>query len=389
MKDIMTYQDAVDVILDEFDVDRSERNLRIARRALNEAYKKLCSLNRWSCYDRHHTLHTVAPYSTGTIAYDHTGGAHERMVTLTTGTWPTWAARGRIVIDEHRYEVDQRISDSIITLIEDSNPGADVTAGETYSIERPQYALPTNFRRHISLFDHTGNLPVPIADEGTTRNNSNIPSRQPGTPVMASIVNAGDQLTVVSLEFSPTPDEARMYDLFYEAYPRPLVTENECAGTAVITSAGYEVVGTSTAFSALHVGSVIRFSADAITGPTSLVGHREINKLNQYQQQRQIVRYASATSIFVDEPFTASLSGVKFTISDPLDMDQEFMVPALLRMAEHAACRSFNSTPANQQMRERDMNRDIRLAMENCLRARPQAYPIAPINPEITTTAEA
>ena len=31
-------------------------------------------------------------YLTGTVAYDHQGGTYDRLLTLTDGTWPAWAA---------------------------------------------------------------------------------------------------------------------------------------------------------------------------------------------------------------------------------------------------------------------------------------------------------
>lgn len=68
-------------------------------------------------------------YSTGTVVYDHTGGANERQLTLTSGTWPTWAKLpGRIFINNDWYSLDTRVSDSIVTLRITDNPGSDVSS---------------------------------------------------------------------------------------------------------------------------------------------------------------------------------------------------------------------------------------------------------------------
>lgn len=73
-------------------------------------------------------------YSTGTVVYDHTGGANERQLTLTGGTWPTWAkSPGRIFINEDWYSLDTRVSDSIVTLKSTDNPGADVASTTFYA----------------------------------------------------------------------------------------------------------------------------------------------------------------------------------------------------------------------------------------------------------------
>ena len=42
------------------------------------------------------TLSINAPQSSSTITYDHTGGSSENLVTIASGTWPTWAADAMI-----------------------------------------------------------------------------------------------------------------------------------------------------------------------------------------------------------------------------------------------------------------------------------------------------
>lgn len=75
-------------------------------------------------------------YSTGTITYDHTGGANERQVTLAGGTWPSWAkAPGRLFYNGAFYNLDARISDTILTL-EGSGLGGDVSSPANFYIEQ-------------------------------------------------------------------------------------------------------------------------------------------------------------------------------------------------------------------------------------------------------------
>ena len=76
------------------------------------------------------------PYGTGTIA------ATDGTVTLTTGTWPSWAADGFLVVDGAGYKVDSRTSGSIIVLEDDS---VTITSGTSYSLERWEYTLPDDF----------------------------------------------------------------------------------------------------------------------------------------------------------------------------------------------------------------------------------------------------
>src|SRR5574338_846908 len=105
----VTYKDLVDYCLDYAGGDVTVENRRKARRAVQNAYRDMAKDHRWRYYLIIGRLATVEYYSTGTIAYDHTGGANERQVTLTSGTWPSWAANGILVIDNVTYEVDSRV----------------------------------------------------------------------------------------------------------------------------------------------------------------------------------------------------------------------------------------------------------------------------------------
>lgn len=76
-------------------------------------------------------------YSTGTVAYDHTGGANERQLTLSGGTWPTWAKLpGRVFINDDWYALNTRVSDTVVTLTSGDNPGSDIAAGASYFAEQ-------------------------------------------------------------------------------------------------------------------------------------------------------------------------------------------------------------------------------------------------------------
>ena len=77
-----------------------------------------------------------APYSTGTI------GIASGTVTLASGTWPTWAADGHLVVDGTGYAVASRTSSSVIVL-EDTS--VSVTSGTEYELQRWQYTMPDDF----------------------------------------------------------------------------------------------------------------------------------------------------------------------------------------------------------------------------------------------------
>lgn len=106
----------------------------------------------WSFLMPASTLSLNAAYSTGTITYDHTGGANELQATLASGTWPSWAASGMIEISGNDHPVATRVSDTIITLDSNNNPGSDVAALTTYKLHQDDYDLPDDFGNILGNF---------------------------------------------------------------------------------------------------------------------------------------------------------------------------------------------------------------------------------------------
>ena len=82
------------------------------------------------------TLTTTTTYSTGTVA------VASGVVTLTTGTWPSWAASGELTVSGSTYAVSTRDSSSQITLVDTS---VTVAAGATYSLNQITYSAADNF----------------------------------------------------------------------------------------------------------------------------------------------------------------------------------------------------------------------------------------------------
>lgn len=104
--------------------------------AITDGLRGVYSAHRWSFFHPLEQITTVAPYDTGTIE------VVDGVVTLTDGTFPSWAANGVIKVDDEYQEVNTRDSDSQITL-EDTS--VDVDAGSGYELSRLEYDLPTGF----------------------------------------------------------------------------------------------------------------------------------------------------------------------------------------------------------------------------------------------------
>jgi hypothetical protein len=107
-----------------FDSDQLDNIEQCIRDGLHDVY----SAHPWSFFRPIAEITTTAPYTTGTVSI--VAG----VVTLTGGTWPTWAATGVLKISNGYYEVDSRDSSTQITLEDTSVAAAALT---TYELGRP------------------------------------------------------------------------------------------------------------------------------------------------------------------------------------------------------------------------------------------------------------
>ena len=140
---MLAFQDAIDHVRDFLKADASEATQRACRRAVLSTYSILAQVRDWNYYKTQYTLTTSAPYSTGTVAVT----ASTRVVTLSSGTWPTWAAQGTIRIGSANYQVYSRDSGTQVTLEAANAPASNVASRTSYTIYQNQYRLPSDCRR--------------------------------------------------------------------------------------------------------------------------------------------------------------------------------------------------------------------------------------------------
>lgn len=319
---LATYQDLVDDLLDVFGEDYDRRAKKVAKRSSVEAYRAVTRRHAWSIYSGVNRISTVAPYSTGTIAYDHT--AHlsgERMVTLTDGTWPTWAAFGCLLIDSRPYHVESRISDSLVTLTESLNPGADIAAGETYKLYRDTYPLPVAARSMGRLRDVVnGYKPDYVFADDWLEVVRGFTT--PSLPTHYTTIGDPENYSSLAVRFAPTPDAIYVYDYTYERGLTDLRTLNDASGTVTVTAASTTVTASTAVFKSYHVGSVIRFG-DTTNEPTGLGGE------HPYVAQRTITAVTDTTHATINAVLDGAVTSVYYSLSDVLDIDTDVMLNLL------------------------------------------------------------
>lgn len=181
--------------------------------------------HRWSFLHPITTLTTQAPYSTGTIDYDHADTTNFE-VTLTSGTWPSWAADGSITINATTYAVATRTSNSVIVLADGDNPGADISSGTSYELGRQDMDLADNFgaiEGTVTYQGQSGKAPILIVGTNTImemRNRQTVPISWPRYAAVRPR-DVADQTDAVGqrweMLFYPTPDDAYVLTFQYVA----------------------------------------------------------------------------------------------------------------------------------------------------------------------------
>lgn len=112
------------------------------KQAVNDALDMVAMEAEWPwLYTDRGTFSMDGAYTTGTVAF--VNGSQN--LTLTGGTWPTWAASGKILYQGKIYFIDSRTSGSVIVL---STAWKEASAsGVTYTIFRDEYSLATKLMK--------------------------------------------------------------------------------------------------------------------------------------------------------------------------------------------------------------------------------------------------
>lgn len=321
-----TFADAMDHALAYAGDDATAAGTNKCRRSVQSAYNVIPTRHEWVALWQLGRVITSGPYNTGTVAFDLTGGAYERVLTLTGGTWPSWANHGYVIINNIPYEVEDRKSDTQITITAAQAPSDDIAAGATFSLVRDRYPLPTDFvAGDETVLNEVGKVleyTHPRLWAVQRRVNTG-----PGSPWQYSYLGSNTSPGSLLMALWPPPDGVYTIDFLYRRKMRPLVFQAVQDGT--VSTSGMALTGQGTAFKAGMVGSYIRFSDDNQTAPTGDSGESPASF------ETRITGYTSATSLTLESAPPTDFAGVKYVISDPVDLEQTAMLDYFLREIEY------------------------------------------------------
>ncbi len=305
-----TYADLITRLRTYVGNDTSAQKSQAVIQAAAEAVQALPSRADWNYYQTSGRITTSAPYSTGTVEFDYTGGTYERQMTLTSGTWPEWAAYGTIVINAVPYDVDKRISATVVTMKSNASPTSDIAAGTSYQIYRARYDLPTDFVAiHKPMITSQNCLIQKVnLDIFLYRRNQNDGT---GTPTVFALSDNGYGRQQI-LFWNP-PDTEYAIEFEYKRKPVLPVIQEESTGKISLTASSTALTGISTSFTRAMVGAVLRvgYTNEKPTG---------FDSVNPPESEYLIDTYTSATAMVLTEAATATVASRGYTISSRLDL---------------------------------------------------------------------
>jgi hypothetical protein len=323
---MLTWHDAALQVLDTVGGQKSGgRNVRAAMIAVQEAIQHLSTERTWNYYLRPHRIVTSAQYDTGTISYDHVGGSSPRIVTLDSGTWPSWSEYGTLLIDSVPYEVDRRLSDTTLTLTESKNPELDVSAGKSYTLYRESYTLPAGFTSlfHIDrVADWNGCYVSPQSFQNSRQSMEYV-----GQPRIFTIMADTKNPSRLAFWVYPGSQSSEKIDLLFKRRPTLLRVYDYSTGTVAVSAGARTVTGTSTIFTSKMADAVIRFGAAAeVPG-----GADDID--DPYDHEAAVSSIDTTTQLTLKTDAELSSSSVAYRLSDRIDVNEGAMQLALMDLA--------------------------------------------------------
>lgn len=284
--------------------------------ALLEARTEFQSIAPWTYLVSQSRLFLLAMQTDGTIAYDHTGGAYERLLTLTDATWPDWAVSGFVQVDTRRFTVARKLSATQLQLDVVMNPGADIDADTGYTLGLDTYELPEDFVAGDSGLPENNWGGMDYFSPAEYASNARF-TQCFARPLFYTFIGDPRNRGRLAIALFPCPDVAQTLDFVYRRKMKEFTTWDYSTGKVTVTGApSRQIVITGGQFKSYMAGDLIRLSANAKDIPTGREG------LTPYAVERTIASVVDASTVLVDEDIPDNYASVAFRVSSPIDVEE-------------------------------------------------------------------
>jgi hypothetical protein len=315
------------------------------RKAVLGAYRDLASEHTWSYLNTTGRIQMNSAFTDGTVTFEKSSGSVPELWTVAPGPLPSWAAFGSVRVGDVIYRVDRRISDTEFTTLAPYTPSDDIAEAQSFTLYQDVYPMPADFGTAGRLLyqQNLGGMSFVSMEDWQARGKYVNQMGEPNRYTFSGDPKYPGRLVV---RVFPYPDQSKAIDFIYRRSFRPLRFElvNQGSATSTALSMAVAVAG-NLGLSTDLIGSILRLSRNPSQPPTSEIGD------NPYAFEGVITGYASNV-LTVDREVTFSGSSLKYTVSDPIDVEPLSMLTAFLRGIERqlSITRVFDDRPsaANQ-----------------------------------------
>jgi hypothetical protein len=190
----------------------------VLQQCVNSAIWWISTAKFWNFYKTYGDLTLREPYETGTLTLTIT----DATVTLAGGTWPTWAASGKLRIGSKVYRVASRTSNSDIELA--TAWSEDTESGTAFTLFQDEYTLASDLLKFGRLFpgNSWGNIGDGSSFEEVLRAQNAMIMGQ-GYPTMWAVHASGG---TAKLLLWPYPSSSEDVLCAYWYYRRPAAMDD-------------------------------------------------------------------------------------------------------------------------------------------------------------------
>jgi len=322
----LTVRDSIDHIRNWLGGEAGNRSHIQILQGVLSAYRDLTTWREWKYLIKTHRIQTNGPYNDGFVYYD----ASSKILNLSGGVWPEWAGDGEVWIGNMVANCKRRLSDAYLLLDENMAFTESMLEPQTYTLTHSVYTLPEDFQSADEIIGSSDWFRAVFVQPRDWLTNQRVVPTMSG-PTIWTVMGDRNDMNKMGLYLYPSPPQAASLDLLVRRKPRELslsgYEENHSAGLVSGSSGDDIILGADTQFDASLVGGTLRISRNATDLPGPRLGP------NPYLFESRVLSVDDASTLHLNDPLPLDVSGFKYVVSDPIDIDPG-MTEAFLRGCE-------------------------------------------------------
>lgn len=321
MPNLLTYEDAIEHLVDYLSSGPGEQVVRDIRRSVRDAYAELVNCHAWPYLYKLGRITTHGLFSDGVVTYTQS----TRHLVISGATWPSWILEGNIRVGFVTLKPVSIIDSTTLLIDGNLNPGRDIEPTGMIAYQ-DTFLLPEDFiAQDQAMYEQNfGNMDYTHVRDWAYGQRYSFTT---GIPQYYTITGSDNHTGRMVMRVWPYPADSKTIDFVYKRRPNDLRLQSYSSGTATVVSGETSLVLAGGTIDPSWAGCCVRLSRNA-SAPGSWVGQ------NPPAYEGIISSISDAAHASLEKPSTFSGSALKYTISDRVDIEDGPMRAAFLRGCE-------------------------------------------------------